>query len=533
MQATDFDSLLNQHAAVFPDKLALQDEDRAITWRQLSDEVQRLALLMQEHGAHKGQRLGLWMPNCTEWLVTFLACARLGITVVSINTRFREHEVGQLLKRGNCTWLALWPDFKGLPFAQILSRMEPECMTSLRRVICVGDNASLAALPTTVHNRIETMDYLHPPIHPEATVRAAGTAEDGALVYTTSGTTSAPKLVLHRQAGLVQHGRIAAQAYGIRQDSVVLLAAPLCGAFGFSTLLSALAVGASLVSLPVFDAHTTVRQIQQLKVTHSFANNELIDMLLEACAGQEQPFPSLEYLGYASFAPSMDDLPERALAAGIPIAGLYGSSELQALVAGHALNSEWQIRRSAGGTIASPEGRVRAMHIETGDALGHGEIGMIEIKSPSLMSEYLDNPDATREAVSADGFFRTGDLGYTVTERTFVFQGRDGEHLRLGGFLVNPMEIEQFIEALPGIRAVQVVGAQESGKTVPVAFVIPESASPSDETAIIAACTATMAKFKVPRRVAFVESFPVVQSANSNKIQKHVLRQMAQALMTG
>src|SRR5690606_6728324 len=131
---------------------------------------------------------------------------------------------------------------------------------------------------------------------------------------------------------------------------------------------------------------------------------------------------------YASFAPSMDDLPERARDAGIPIAGLYGSSELQALVAGHRLNTGWEYRRAAGGTVASPDGSVRAVDPETGNILPHGAIGQIEINAPSLMAEYLDNPEATRKAVHPDGFFCTGDLGFTLDERTFVFQGRDGEH---------------------------------------------------------------------------------------------------------
>jgi len=531
MQAMDFHALLSQHARTFPDKRALQDQDRSITWQQLLAETDRLAARMQEHGAQRGQRLALWMPNCIEWLVTFLACARLGITVIAVNTRFREHEVGQLLQRGQCSWLALWPAFKGLPFVDTLARIDPQCIGSLRGCITVGDDSALDTLPSPMGSAWKRIPYAGATVGSSARIHEPGGAQDGALVYTTSGTTSAPKLVLHRQSGLLQHGTIAAQAYEITCDSVVLLAAPLCGAFGFSTLLAGFSQGASFASLPVFDAALTVQQMQEMGVTHSFANNELIDLLLQAVQGQEKPFPSLQYLGYAAFAPSMDDLPERALAAGIPIAGLYGSSELQALVAGHRLETEWAVRRMAGGTIAAPEGRVRAVDAETGAPLAHGQVGQIEIKAPSIMSEYLDNPEATRKAISEDGFFHTGDLGYTVSDRTFVFQGRDGEHLRLGGFLVNPMEIEQFIEGLPGVEAVQVVGAQDQGKTVPVAFVIAQTGWPGDEAAIIASCTAAMARFKVPRRVSFVKAFPTVQSANSNKVQKHVLRKMAQELL--
>lgn len=538
MHTMDFATLLARHASACPGKPALQGQDRAISYGELAREAGRLAALLQQNGARRGDRLALWMPNCIEWLVSFLACARLGITVVAVNTRFREHEVGQLLQRGRCAWLALWPDFKGLPFTEILAGIDAAALAGLKGIVGVGDCSRLQSmlgrqLPHLSHlSQQALLPYSGQPAG--AAIADPGQEGDGALVYTTSGTTSAPKLVLHRQAGLLRHGANAARAYGVEPDSVVLLAAPLCGAFGFSTLLAGLAVGASLVSLPVFDAALTVRQIRDFGVTHTFANNELIDLLLREVTGESRPFPSLRYMGFASFAPSMDDLPERALAAGMPIAGLYGSSELQALVAGHRLDADWQHRRAAGGTIAAPEGRVRAVDARGGAALPHGEVGQIEIKAPSIMSEYLDNPEATRQAISADGYFRTGDLGYTLDERSFVFQGRDGEHLRLGGFLVNPMEIEQFIEGLPGVRAVQVVGAQLQGRTVPVAFVIaaPGGEGEGDsEGAIIASCAAAMAKFKVPQRVAFVEAFPMVQSANSNKVQKHLLRKMAQELL--
>ncbi|WP_144637778.1 AMP-binding protein [Bordetella genomosp. 13] len=533
----DFHTLLTRHARTTPGRIAFQDEDRAIAYAGLADEVERLARLMQERGARRGQRLALWMPNCIEWLVTFLACARLGITVVAVNTRFREHEVGQLLQRGRCAWLALWPSFKALPFVDVLRRIDPAVLAGVRHVLAVGDGAALRALRDEVVPGLSVLAYDAAPTDGAAAIADPGQADDGALVYTTSGTTSAPKLVLHRQAGLIRHGSIASEAYAVSRDSVVLLAAPMCGAFGFSTLLAGLIPGATLVSLPVFDAAATVQQIHQYGVTHTYANNELIDLLLRQVAGQQQPFPSLRYVGYASFSPSMNDLPERALQAGIPIAGLYGSSELQALVAGHTLDTAWEHRREAGGTIASPEGRVRAVDPDTGRALPHGAIGQIEIKAPSLMAEYLDNPEATRRAVSEDGYFRTGDLGYTVHERMFVFQGRDGEYLRLAGFLVNPMEIEGYIAQLDGVRAVQVVGAQKDGRTVPVAFVIATADAAADadaaEAAILGACAAAMAKFKVPQRVAFVQEFPTVQSANSNKVQKHALRNMAQALLDG
>ena len=148
------------------------------------------------------------------------------------------------------------------------------------------------------------------------------------------------------------------------------------------------------------------------------------------------------------------------------------------------------------------------------------------------MTEYLGNAEATAQATTADGYFRTGDLAFTLDERSFVFQGRRGDYLRLGGFLVNPMEIEQFIERQEGVKACQVVGAEFQGKLVPVAFAIPKPGVRIDEAAVLARCRDAMARFKVPQRLVEVDAFPVVKSANSNKIQRSRLQQMAAELLS-
>src|SRR5690606_12415868 len=116
-------------------------------------------------------------------------------------------------------------------------------------------------------------------------------------------------------------------------------------------------------------------------------------------------------------------------------------------------------------------------------------------------------------------------------EQSFIFHAREGDFLRLSGFLVNPVEIEQFIETLAGITACQVVGVVHEGKTVPVAFVVAETGATLTEQTIISQCKTSLAQFKVPVRAAIIAAFPVVESANSNKIQRGELQKMALALL--
>lgn len=536
----NFASLLADHAARRPDAIAFYDVDRPIRYRELLAEADRVAGLLVEQGARSGDRLALWLPNCTEWLATFLACARLGITVVSMNTRFRSQEVGDLIDRGKCRWLVMWPAFKGLPFREILNDVDPARMTGLEAVMVVGDTSApspVAGLRSFPYSSTPSPNALQGVPH------ASGASL--ALVYTTSGTTSRSKLVVHDQQTLIGHGHNVARHFGIGPDDAVMLGAPLCGAFGFSSALGALAAGASLVSSPVLQPAECATQIKMLGVTHTFANNELLARILDAAAqvepdaalagsssgDRENPFPTLRVAGFASFAPSLDDLPDRAEKAGIKLVGLYGSSELQALVAGQPADAPLSDRQRAGGRLVAGDARVRARDIDTGEVLPHGDVGEIEIKAPSIMKGYLDNEEATAAAISADGYFQTGDLGHTLDDRSFVFHARRGDFLRLSGFLVNPLEIENFIEGLDGVSNCQVVGVTHRDKTVPVAFVIPETGAVLREEAIIDACKSRLAGFKVPLRVGVVDSFPVVESANSNKIQRGKLQEQAAELL--
>src|SRR5690606_3901781 len=137
----------------------------------------------------------------------------------------------------------------------------------------------------------------------------------------------------------------------------------------------------------------------------------------------------------------------------------------------------------------------------------------------------------TQEAIDNDGYFRTGDLGYTLNEQHFIFQARKGDYLRLGGFLVNPQEVQDYIESLDGVISCQVVGASLQGKAVPVAFAIAREGASLSEDGITAASRRYLSGSKGARNVVFVTACPVVQSANSNKIQRGELEKQPQQLL--
>jgi fatty-acyl-CoA synthase len=178
----------------------------------------------------------------------------------------------------------------------------------------------------------------------------------------------------------------------------------------------------------------------------------------------------------------------------------------------------------------SPRAEISIRHPEGGEPVSEGEAGEMCVKAPSAFLGYLENPKATARATTPDGFFRTGDL-CRLAPPGFVHLGRLGDELRLGGFLVNPEEIEDFLLRQPGVAAAQVVAAEPRGDRVAVAFVCAEPGHRPDEAAILAACGASLARYKVPARLITLEAFPTTESANGIKIQRAKLREMAEIIL--
>ena len=147
---------------------------------------------------------------------------------------------------------------------------------------------------------------------------------------------------------------------------------------------------------------------------------------------------------------------------------------------------------------------------------------------PGCVPEYFGDPQATAQALLEGGWYRSGDLGYTLEDGRFVFLTRMGDSLRLGGFLVSPAEIEECAQQFEGIDGCQVVGVKTGGALRPLAFVTLEPGARLDEAGLIAHIAARLARYKVPVRVFAIDAFPVTEGTNATKIQKHRLRDLAQ-----
>jgi fatty-acyl-CoA synthase len=497
----------------------LVDRGRPLAYRALERESASLARGLRELGVREGDRVALWLPNVPAWLAVFAACCRLGAIAVSLNTRFKSAEIEDIVSRAACRALVYWPDFRGIDFAAILNACSPQSLRSLVTRISYGEGAIRGQSP----NYSELIAL--PPLEDDASSPGAP-----CIVFTTSGTTKAPKFVLHDQKTVLRHGRDVAREFGFAAEgSKVLVTAPFCGVFGFCNAMGTIAAGKPLVATPAFQAEEAAVLVRRHGITHFNCTDDMLAQML-AAVREEVAFPSVRFVGYAAFNPALADLPARAQARGLTIVGLYGSSELHALLARQSESATLEERGLAGGRLVAPEGRVEARDPESGERLLNGMPGELVFQVPSRMVGYFGNEDATREATTYDGWFRSGDLGYTMPDGRFVFLTRLGDAMRLSGGLVSPGEIEDRLLEHPQVEAAQVVGVDTASGTRPFAFVILKAGAALDEAGILAHCAARMAKYKLPVRVHALVEFPVTPGANATKIQRTKLRELAAAL---
>lgn len=483
---------------------------------EFSGMVEQTTAWLAAQGIGKGDVVAVWLVNRIEWITLLFAAARLGAIVAAVNTRYRSAEVAHLLKLAGAKLLVVEAAFRSIDFASILTDIVKADVPALQKLAVVGADAMPAQWPCV---RFNAFDRSYPPAPIQDDIDLP------VLLYTTSGTTRGPKLVAHSQRTLATHAFAVAKALQLSPQRHSLLAMlPFCGTFGMTSLLGFIAAGATVHVLDAFEATPALKILSERGITHAFGSDEMFRRIL-ALTDAQRPFPHLEVCGFAAFQPGWRELAAEAEARGLPLFGLYGSSEVQALFAIARPNDAFADRIEGGGWPMSPEAKVRVRDTETGELAAPGVSGEIEISAPSRFLGYFNNPDATRDAITADGFFRTGDIG-RLRDGAFVYETRAGDAMRLGGFLVAPGEIEDELKSCAGVADAQVVAVDLKGQARCVAFVVPAGTSPQQEV-LTARLRERLAGYKVPARIYVVDAFPVTDSANGVKIQRAKLRAMA------
>jgi fatty-acyl-CoA synthase len=504
------------------EEVFLISEAGQFTFGEMRCRSNSIAKALKMAGLEKGDRLAVWLPNGPDWVALVLACSRVGVCLVSLNTKWGPKEVGDVLVRTASKGVVVSLRFRNGSCIGALRSVYEAGGTSLKLVITDSES------PEPVLAGVNQSDL----------ASLAGSSvewiEDGdpssdALILATSGTTSQPKLVVHTQESLTRHAADVANLARIDATCCMLLAIPVCGAYGYTSLISALQSGARLVMVEAFDPGAAALLIREFNVTHLFGTNDMLDKLLDVVP-EPRPFPSLRMFGYAAFVPALDELPARAEARGVFIRAFYGMSELMAAFAAQPVEAPLEQRALAGGRPASTKARVSIRDPETGGEVAVGELGELVVETPNRLRCYLGDPIATRNAYTVDGFFRTGDLACASPDGGFNFVSRMGDVLRIGGYLVAPAEIEDVLAKDSSFQNVQVVAVQTQQGVRPVAFVVMQPGRELDEEAAIRRCRNQLAIYKVPVRVVAIQELPMVDGPNGRKVQRSALRELALTL---
>lgn len=496
-------ALLSRTVDARGDSVAVREGTEIHSWHDVATLVDALAAGLAARGVTPGAHIALWLPNGLTYLAAIFAVARLGAIAVHINTRYGSHEIGNVVARSRASIVITQSAFGGIDLASTLGAIDPAQLARVDAIVFADAppaiDSVVALEPLPLINGAVPADHARP--------------DAPSTVYTSSGTTAEPKLVTHDQASIARHADAVMRRIGLGENDAKLLATvPFCGTFGNVAVMAAVSGGAEIVCLDVFNGFAAAALIREQRVTHLFGDDRMVARLVEAA--DARPYDSVRFSAIAAFHPDSVTPIAAGIALGLHPHSIYGSSEAQALFALAPQPTGEQVAV----VPVSPGSEVRIDGDQGSELL---------LRGPSLFREYLGDSERTARSRDADGFFRTGDR-CDPAGPGFFFRSRLDDVLRLGGFLVNPLEIEDFLQAMPGIASAQVVAVDHGGRTLPFAFAIADGQTEVAEEHVLADCRASLARYKVPVRVALLDAFPSVASANGVKIQRGRLRELAQ-----
>lgn len=512
----------------FPNRPAIFFTDRTISYRDLAEEVDRLAAGLVRLGVKPGDKVAIWMSNIPEWITTYFAVAKIGGVVVPMNTRYRTHEVAYIL--GNAEAVAIFIDqgFLGIDFAGMIAEVR-EKLPLLREVITAGKTA-----PAT--RPYEEVLALGEDLQAQAEAhRREGELDPGDCVFIlyTSGTTGEPK------GAMLSHLNMATNAYQITEimmvteKDVFLLPVPFFHCFGcVMGILGAISWGAGIVPMPVFKPDEALRLVERHGVSVLYGVPTMFILELEEARraqGEGRPY-RLQSLrtGIMAGAPCPAEVMRATMEElGCNACICYGLTEASPVITMTRFDDPWEARVE---TVGRPLPGVEVKVVdEARRPLPPGQTGELACRGYNVMLGYWKRPEDTKEAIDEEGWLYTGDLA-SIDEAGYVrIVGRKKDMYIVGGFNVYPAEVEEVLFQHPAVQNVAVVGVPDPVMgEVGMAFVIPRPGYSPDPQELVNFCARRIAAFKVPRFVLVTQEFPMTPSG---KVQKYKLVELGRELL--
>jgi fatty-acyl-CoA synthase len=480
-----------------PSRIAIKDGDtkREYTYAELYRLSLQAALYLKDnHRIAPGDRVAVLSANELEHLFLFFALQRLGAVLVPVNFRLTERELSHIFS--DCAPALLLYQGEFSPMAKRLSD-SAELFTGAgsfaERIKESGAELSLAQLEK---------------------ITAFGGAENSpVIILYTSGTTGSPKGAVLTQKGIFWNSINTSISLNLTQDDSAVIFLPFFHTGGWNVLTTPfLHRGGKLVFLKKFDAAQVLKISSDERATVLFGVPTTMDMMARQKEFSETDLSALRF-AVVGGEPMPLALIRQWHDKGVPVRQGYGLTEFGPNV--FSLRQEDSLRKI--GSIGFPNFYIDAQIVsETGEFLGANEVGELILKGPMCMKEYWNNPAATADTIK-DGWLYTGDLVRKDSENYFYVVGRKKDMYISGAENVYPPEVEQTLLKMKGLREVAVIGIpdQKWGE-VGKAFVVREDSSVTEES-ILSYCSANLAKYKIPKKIVFLESLP---KGDSGKILK-------------
>ena len=503
---TTLGALLREKARANPDRDFIIYSDRGLrfSYGEFDRRVDELAKGLLAVGLKKGDHLGLWANNVPDWNTFLFATARVGIVLVTINTNYKTHELEYLIRQADLTALCIVDGFKDSDYIAMVYELIPELREAER-----GHLVS-ARFPLL-----------------RAAEAACGCGDTVNMQYT-SGTTGFPKGVMLTHRNILNNGWSIGECQRFTMSDVICLPVPLFHCFGLVLgMMAVVTHGAAAAILENFDPLLVLATVQKEKCTGLYGVPTMFIAELNHPMFKLFDTSSLR-TGIMAGAPCPMEVMKRVIedmhASEITIA--YGLTESSPVMTQTRTDDPIEVKV---GTVGRelPGVEVSVRDPDTNADCPVGVQGELCCRGYNVMRGYYNMAEATAKAIDAEGWLHSGDLGVKDERGNFMVTGRIKDMIIRGGENVYPKEIEEFLYAMPGIRDVQVVGigSAKYGEEVG-AFVIRKDGAELAEEEVKDFCRGKISRFKIPRYVFFVDSFPMTASG---KIQKYKLRELGTA----
>ena len=500
-----------------------------LTWAELLEQTNRLASNLIALGLQAGDRIGIWSPNCVEWVLTQCAAARAGLILVTINPAYRPREAEYTFNKVGVRALVAAERFKSSDYLAMVEELAPE----LRR--SEPGRLKSAKLPT-LEMAIKLGSAPRPgwinfdelaarPVASDELERRAQTlsAFDAINIQFTSGTTGMPKGATLSHHNILNNGYFVGAAQDFTADDRLCIPVPLYHCFGMVMgVLACLTHGAAMVFPDDgFEPEAVLKAIEQERCTALYGVPTMFIAELAEPDFDKYDLSSLRtgiMAGACCPEPVMREVIERMHMRDVTIG--YGMTETSPISFQTDPDDPLEKRVETVGRV-QPH-LICKLVDENGDVVPIGTPGELCTKGYSVMIGYWDDPQKTAEAIDADGYMHSGDLA-TFDEQGFgAIVGRIKDMIIRGGENVYPREIEEYLLDHPKVEDVAVVGLPDEkyGEEV-CAWVRLEAGQQMTEEELLGFCKGQIAHYKIPRYVRFVEAFPMTVTG---KVQKYLIR---------